>query len=70
MATKKQIRDFALVKNGYMKIKTKEPTNKNGKLLIDNIIHMYDKPFPLLQYEKSKLIKSGVSARRITISYI
>ena len=69
MATQKQIRDFALVKNGYTKIKTKEPS-RNGKLLIDNIVHLYDKPFPLLQYERNKLIKSGVPARRITICYI
>lgn len=69
MATQKQIREFALVKNGYKKIQTKPPPEK-GKLLIDNIIHLYDKPFPLLQYERNKLIKSGVAAKRITICYI
>lgn len=69
MPTQKQIRDFALVKNGYKKIQTKAPP-KNGKLLIDGRIHMYDKPFPLLQLERKKLIESGITPKRIIICYI
>ena len=68
MASKKQIRNFALVKNGYKRIEEVEKP-QTGNLLIDGIIKEYDKPFALLQYKRKKLIESGVCSRRIKISY-
>jgi len=70
MATKKQIRDFALVKNGYKKIDSREKKPTHGSLSIDGIIKEWNLPFPLLQYKRKKLIESGIAPRRIKISYI
>ncbi len=68
MATKKQKRDFALVNCGLKKIKDDAPTH--GSLSIDGIVYEWNKPFPLLQYKKKELIKSGIVPKRIKISYI
>lgn len=70
MASKKQIRDFALVKHGYKKIESGHKTPTHGSLSIDGIIKYWNQPFALLQYKRKKLIESGVAPRRIKISYI
>jgi len=70
MPSKKQTRDFALVKHGYKKIESKDKTPTHGSLSIDGVIKEWNKPFPLLQYKKKQLIESGIAPRRIKISYI
>lgn len=43
----------------------KRPTN--GKLLQDNVVIHYDKPFALLQTLKTNLINSGVNSKTLKI---
>lgn len=69
MASEEEKRRFGRVKAGYEKPgeKPKKPTH--GSLYIDNIIHIENQPFALLQYKKQQLIKDGYLPNRISIRY-
>lgn len=44
-------------------------TQKQGDLYLDGIIFRANLPFPLIQYERAKLLRQGFTSKRVTIKY-
>lgn len=57
---------FGRDKAGYTE---KKVIQKNGDLYLDGILFRSNLPFPLIQYERAKLLRQGFTTKRVTIKY-
>jgi len=57
---------FGRDKAGYA---SKKVTQKNGDLFLDGKLFRSNLPFAILQREKSKLLKSGYTSKRVKLKY-
>ncbi len=57
---------FGRDKAGYTERKV---TQSQGDLYLDGILFRSNLPFPLIQYERAKLLRQGFTSRQVTIKY-
>lgn len=48
---------------------TKKVTQKNGDLFLDGKLFRSNLPFAILQRERSQLLKSGYTSKRVKLKY-
>lgn len=59
---------FALIKMGKAILRgTEKKPSATGNLLLDGLPIIHNKPFAVLQWEKSKLVKQGFNKNRLKI---
>ena len=57
---------FGRSKAGYV---DKKVTQKHADLFLDGILFRSNLPFPLIEYERAKLMKQGFTSKRVTVKY-
>lgn len=57
---------FGRDKAGYTE---KQVTQTQGDLYLDGVLFRANLPFPLIQYERAKLLRQGFTSKRVTIKY-
>lgn len=57
---------FGRDKAGYTE---KKVTQTQGDLYLDGVLFRANLPFPLIQYERAKLLRQGFTTRQVTIKY-
>jgi len=59
---------FGRDKAGYTTTK-KVVTNKYADLFLDGALFRSNLPFPLIEYERAKLLRQGYTSKRVVVKY-